>query len=386
MRRVTLTPRTGWQATVESQGFVFHTANDVPYWDESICYVFTSGEIDTLESATAELQRLCLEAGQHIIDRNLFAKLGIAPEAAEMVRQAWDKEPPALYGRFDLAFRGGGEPPKLLEYNADTPTSLLEASVIQWFWMKDVFPAADQFNSIHERLLDKWKELRAFLRPGPVHFSCVRDSAEDFMTVAYLRDLAAQAGFETAFLFMDELGWNPLRMRFADLEGNDVASIFKLYPWEWMIQEEFAQYLPHSMSSVDWIEPIWKMLWSNKGILPILWELFPGHPNLLPASFRGPVDPLNYVKKPLFSREGANVTVEREGVPAVQVSGTYGAEGFIWQDYTELPEFQGNRPVIGSWVVDGEPAGIGIRETRGLVTDNLSRFVPHVIGGGASGI
>jgi glutathionylspermidine synthase len=36
-----------------------------------------------------------------------------------------------LYGRFDLAYRGDG-PPKLLEYNADTPTALFEAAVVQW--------------------------------------------------------------------------------------------------------------------------------------------------------------------------------------------------------------------------------------------------------------
>ena len=48
----------------------------------------------------------------------------------------------------------GKAPPRLLEYNADTPTALLEASVAQWFWLQDCFPTADQFNSIHERLID----------------------------------------------------------------------------------------------------------------------------------------------------------------------------------------------------------------------------------------
>jgi glutathionylspermidine synthase len=379
VRRLTISPRAGWQGIVESQGLVFHTAGGAPYWDESVCYAFTPREAGVLEQATAELQRLCLEAGQHIIDKNRFAEMAIPEEAAKLARDAWEKEPPALYGRFDLAYAGGESPPKLLEYNADTPTSLLEASVIQWHWMKDVFPHADQFNSIHERLLEKWKELGAYLRPGPVHFACVKDSAEDFMTVSYLRDLAEQAGFETAFLNVEDIGWNPLRMRFSDLDGGGIASIFKLYPWEWMVREDFAQYLPYVADKMDWMEPAWKMMWSNKALLPLLWELFPDHPNLLPCSRRAPRDPLNYVKKPILSREGANVTIIREGHAPVVVSGTYGAEGFIYQDVAELPDFGGKTPVIGSWVIDGEPGGMGVREADGPVTNNLSRFVPHFI-------
>lgn len=366
---------------MEEQGFVFHTAGGQPYWDESACYAFTAGEIEVLEQATAQLQQLCLAAAQHVIGTGRFAEFAIPEEAVQLVRSSWEREPPALYGRFDLAYMGGDHPPKLLEYNADTPTSLLEAAVIQWFWLKDVFPGADQFNSLHERLLEKWRQLRGFLRPGPVHFACVSGSVEDFMTVSYLRDLAEQAGCSTVFLHMEDIGWHPVRMRFADPQGRDIRTLFKLYPWEWMVREEFGRYLAFTERSLDWIEPAWKMLWSNKALLAVLWELFPGHPNLLPASLRGAPDPLAYVKKPLLSREGANVTVVREGKPAAVCPGSYGAEGYVYQSLAELPDFNGRSPVIGSWVVDGEPAGIGIREAEGLVTDNLSRFVPHIISG-----
>lgn len=78
---------------------------------------------------------------------------------------SWNEEPPAIYGRFDLAY-DGIHPPKLLEYNADTPTALLEASVVQWYWLQDVFPKDDQFNSIHEHLVAKWKELKDYVGRG----------------------------------------------------------------------------------------------------------------------------------------------------------------------------------------------------------------------------
>ena len=113
-----------------------------PYWNESACYRFTAAEIDTLEAAANQLQVLCLDAAQHIIDHKRYAELDIPPEAIPAIEWAWENEPPALYGRFDISWGGAhrGHPPKLLEYNADTPTSLLEAAVIQWHWLKEIAP------------------------------------------------------------------------------------------------------------------------------------------------------------------------------------------------------------------------------------------------------
>jgi len=82
------------------------------------------------------------------------------------------------------------------------------------------------------------------------------------------------------------------------------------------------------------------------------------------------------VKKPLYSREGANVSINA-GDTVIDVGGDYGEEGFIWQAYHALPSFGGRYAVIGSWVVGDEPAGIGIREDASPVTRDTSRFVPH---------
>jgi len=125
------------------------------------------------------------------------------------------------------------------------------------------------------------------------------------------------------------------------------------------------------------IEPIWKMLLSNKGILPILWELFPGHPNLLEAHFHEPDRLVDYVKKPLLSREGANLAIHRAGA-IEETAGPYGAEGFVFQKTARIPNFDGFFPVIGSWLIDGIAAGIGIRESNTPVTNNRSCFVPHL--------
>lgn len=368
MRRSVIQPRSGWEKKVESQGLIYHSPNGNRYWDESAFYEFNSFEIDKLEAATNELQQMFLCAGQHVIDKNRFTELQIPPHAERLIRTTWETEPPAIYGRMDLAYDGNEI--KLLEYNADTPTALVEAAVIQWYWLKDIFPHRDQFNSIHERLIAKWKELRDYL-PGTLVFAHM-DDAEDWSTITYLQDTAIQARFVTANMLMKDVGYRD--GQFLDAQEHHLQSCFKLYPWEWMVHEEYGTLIERT--DTLWVEPAWKMMWSNKGMLPILWELYPNHALLLECYRDSPHNMQYFAKKPLLSREGHNVTlVTPEG--RQETGGEYGEEGFVYQALAPIPNFSGKYPVIGSWVIDGESGGMGIRESDTMITDNLSRFVPH---------
>ena len=377
MQRLPLTPRTNWQQIVGEQGLVWHSVNGKPYWVESAYYRFTAKEIGEIETATKELYRLFLEAGQYLVDNPhlLVEKFGIPQAVVPLIIRTWNEEPPCLnHGRFDLGYSGNG-PPKLFEYNCDTPTSMFEAAVVQWQWKEDVFPRDDQFTSLHDALIARWKEILPRLKSRNVVFACINDAAgEDVLTTTYLRDVAEQAGLRTDGIFMQDIGWDADRKRFVDLEGKPIDGLWKLYPWEWLVHETFGQHIIENYDSTTWMEPIWKMMWSNKAILPILWQLFPHHPNLLPSYFepKGPT----YVKKPKLAREGANITIVENGTETVATAGEYGEEGFIYQDLYSLPNFDGNYPVIGSWVVDGYPVGMGIRE-GGRVTGNTGCFVPH---------
>jgi glutathionylspermidine synthase len=371
MQREARIPRVDWPQKVEALGFFFHSVDGV-YWDERAAYRFSAGEIDTLEAATAELHARCIEAVARVVERRDFARFQVPEPFHALIERSWADADKSLYGRFDLSWNGTGEP-KMLEYNADTPTALLEASVVQWYWLQDVLPDADQFNSIHEKLIERWKAMRGELpADGRVYFAGDPESAEDQGNLEYLRDTAIQAGIDARPIAIADIGWDGAR--FVDLEDRNIAALFKLYPWEWMAREMFGEYL--LKRTVKVIEPPWKMLLSNKAILPILWEMFPDHPNLLAASFEPGRFATDYVKKPLYSREGANVSITADGA-TVEAPGGYGAEGFIWQAYHPLPQFDGNYTVIGSWMVGDEPAGIGIREDTSPITRNSSRFVPH---------
>jgi glutathionylspermidine synthase len=375
MKRIVTSPRNNWQAAVEKLGFGFHTT-DIPYWREDAFYEFSMAEVTKIEQATQELWGMCLEAVQHVIDHQLYPLFSIPPKAIPLIEKSWNTDAPAIYGRFDFGY--DGENLKLFEFNADTPTSLFEAGIVQWFWLQDFNKDNDQFNSVHEKLIGYWKYLKPYLYEGPVHFACIKQSLEDLTTVEYIRDCALQAGLETRLIFIDDLGWQEESNTFVDLEDQPIKNVFKLYPWEWMVNEPFFEKLLIK-EDMHWIEPAWKMILSNKAILPLLWELFPRCPYILECYHEAENTLADYVRKPLLSREGANVQIVKDGSVTAQTGGEYGSEGFVCQERFETPAFDGQMPVLGSWVIGQEPAGMGLRESASMITSNTSCFIPHLI-------
>ena len=384
MQRITCPERSDWRTTAEETGFDFHTIDGERYWDERAYYAFSLDEIeDQIEAPSGEIDAMCLELVSNAVDdEDYLRRLKIPETFWPLISESWHRDEGSLYGRLDLSFDGRG-PAKLLEYNADTPTSIFEAAVFQWTWLEQsierrIIPAtADQFNSIHERLIDAWKKVGAGRH---VHLAGTTENAEDAATLAYLEDTARQAGLATTLIDIEDIGLRD-DGSFADLDDRSIELVFKLYPWEWMFHDAFGARLADAPTR--WIEPPWKAILSNKGILPLLWEMFPDHPNLLPAFFED--DPnaaelgASFVRKPLYSREGANVALISDGVTMVEQQGPYGAEGFIRQALAPLPNFSRQYPVLGSWLIDHTPCGLSIREDENPITGNTSRFLPHAI-------
>ena len=370
MRRETREPRANWRQRCEDAGFFFHSMGGT-YWDEAVAYRFSAAQVDQLEAVTAEMHQLCLKTAEEVVRSRRLAAFAIPERFRELVAQSWRDAEPTLYGRFDFSWDGEGEP-KLLEYNADTPTALLEASVIQWHWLEDTQKDADQFNSLHEKLVARLQALRGSAEGRALHLASIKNNDEDAGTVEYLRDCALQGGWDARGVAIEDIGWDG--RRFVDLEEAPIETLFKLYPWEWLAREEFGAHLLARPARI--LEPAWKMLLSNKALLVLLWEMNYGHPNLLPAYFTPQKFGADYVRKPLLSREGANVMIRSRGMVRQQPGG-YGQEGYIYQGVAPLPAFDNRYPVIGSWIVGDAPAGMGIREDDSPITRNSSRFVPH---------
>ncbi|WP_433201960.1 glutathionylspermidine synthase family protein [Nocardia sp. CA-107356] len=385
MRRVRSAPRPGWQQIIEGQGLVYgapgRDASGLPrpYWDESVHYEFEMSEILALEADVELLHSMCLNAVEHVVLTERYKDFGLPEWSWGPIAESWKRSDPHVYGRFDLRY-DARRPAKLLEYNADTPTSLLEAAIVQWHWLTALYPNGDQWNSLHEKLVERWTELRDILPSSQLHFtwSGADATGEDNVTTAYMQETAAEAGFDTIALPIEEVGFDGELERFVDLAEGSIDAIFKLYPWEWVLDDDFGKRVVTSLPQTMWVEPLWKTLLSNKAILAVLWEMYPGHPNLLPAYLDQPNELTEYIRKPKLGREGANMTIVGAGLETA-TGGVYGEEGFVYQLLDPLPEFDDMRPVLGGWIVGDNAAGLGIRETAGLITDDGSAFVPHRI-------
>ena len=387
MFRMPCQPRKGWQQLANEFGFHFHTMYGEPYWDESAYYQFTLAQIENdIEDPTAELHQMCLAVTEDVVNsEELLTRFCIPEQHWDLVRNSWNERDPSLYSRLDLVYSGKG-PAKLLENNADTPTSLYESGFWQWLWLSQNVDAgklalhADQFNSLQEKLVHRFREIALHYNINQLHMACCKDTVEDRGTVQYLQDCATEAGLLADFVFIEDIGLADTGV-FTDLQDAPITDCFKLYPWEFMLREEFGDVLEDAQ--VNWLEPAWKSIISNKALLPQLWKKFEGHPNLLPAYFSDETNTKSlsgkWIKKPLFSREGANVSIIESGVESVLSDGPYGEEGFIVQAFEPLPVFEGNHTLIGSWLVDDMPAGISVREDASAITQDLSRYLPHII-------
>lgn len=384
MERLQLPPRANWQLRANEIGFIYHSLGHQPsgdadglFWFEAAAYRFTSAEVDRLEAATQELHSLCIRAVGAIVDDGpaAMARFGISPTYAQLIMRSWRRAEPHIMGRFDLAYDPAQGSIKMLEYNADTPTLLIESSLMQWFWLRDVVPHADQFNSLHERLIERFRLVADRLPGGRhLHITGLEDVAEERQHTRYFEDLAQQAGIETSFIDVRSIRLHRASGQFLDQRGEPISALHKLYPWEWLAREPFGKTLATSDLLV--IEPPWKMLLSNKAILPVLWEMNPGHPLLLAAGWqRSAVGP-SFVTKPTMGREGANMTLTKPGT-FLATGGSYAGDPLIFQELASVPRFDGQNVIIGSWVVGDEPAGMIIRESDQPIIVNTSRVVPH---------
>lgn len=387
MHRVPLAPRPDWKDQAAKLGFHFHTIDGEPYWDESAYYAFTLRQIeDDLERPSQDLHDMAMALVDEVVrSEDLLTRLHIPTLYWDWIAASWRNREPHLYGRLDLAYDGQG-PAKLYELNYDTPTSLYESAYFQWLWLEQQIQAgalpadADQYNSVQEALCETFATLALEERIGKrVHFAAVRESMEDQATVLYLRDCANQVGIDTALVAVEDIGLSADGW-FTDQDDRVIQTLFKLYPLEFMMEEEFGPSL--IANRMQLLEPAWKSVLSNKGVLPLLWERHRGHPNLLEAHFEpsqyadlGP----GFVRKPLFSREGANVEVVTAEGKRFGTPGPYGDGPAIVQAYHPLPSFDGNYPLVGSWIVADRASGIGMREDATLITQDTSRFVPHAI-------
>ena len=375
MKRINIEPRKDYVKKIEELGFNFHTDPDGhKYWKENACYEFTEKEVELIEKAGNEGYKMFCDAFQYVYDMDLWGLFGIPEKLIPYIKKSWDEDQLSIYGRFDMVFSPKDNMPKILEFNSDTPSLLLESSILQWNLKEEVFPDADQFNLIHESLVNSWIDIHQRYNSSRYYFACSRESVEDQETTQYLLSTAMEAGLNTAEIEMEQLLWEENDNCFYSPGGERIETCFKMYPWEFL----YTECLDACLADCNWIEPMWKMIMCNKNILPIVHRLFPDSPFILKAS-TSPVGMSSYAKKATLGREGENITLVKDGKILEKCEGDYDESGYIYQELIDAPTFDGKTPVLGVWIIGGSCVGMGIRECDTKITNNTSEFIPHII-------
>ncbi|MFZ3051767.1 MAG: glutathionylspermidine synthase family protein [Sulfuricurvum sp.] len=379
-------------STLEEIGFAWHTDSDESKYVADELVIVSDHEAEAYYECVNELYDMYATAAQHVIDNNLFFELGIPFNLIEAIKKSWDNDVHwHLYGRFDLAGGIDGKPIKLIEFNADTPTSLFETAILQWAILKhNNMDEERQFNNIYEAISENFRRLvTLFDDPSEfekhydgwkILFSSVSGNTEEEQTVRLLQQMAIDAGFET--------GFEPLGGVKFDEEGiYDSNNIpyeywFKLFPWEDIAidENELAVLLTTIMNNQKAIilNPAYTLLFQSKGMLKILTDLFPDSPYLLKTSYE-PLQGLQCVEKRMFGREGANVKIlDASGNVLEANDGPYGNFKPIYQEYVEFPkDIKGNSYQAGVFFAY-EACGLGFRR-GGKILNNMSKFVGHVL-------
>lgn len=377
---------------LESLGFVWHTDSDESSYISDELVVISEAEAEAYYEATNTLFDMYVEAAEHVIENNLFHEIGIPFNLVEVIKESWENDVHwHLYGRFDLAGGLDGKPIKLLEFNADTPTALFETAIIQWAMLKqNGLEEASQFNALYESLVDNFKRLVTLEKDVSAFeerydgwhflFTSVRGNSEEENTVRLLQHIATEAGFQTEFAYIDDIEFSPDEGIFY--EDKNYELWFKLIPWEDIALEEsdLAMLLTNIIKNQKAIifNPAYTLLFQNKGLLKILWDLYPNHPLLLESSFE-PLQGKKQVKKPVFGREGGSVSILDENANDIEsVTGSYDNHKMVYQAYTELPtDTQGLSYQAGVFYAY-EACGLGFRK-GGKILDNMSKFVGHIV-------
>lgn len=403
MRRLSVQPRPDWEARLGEIGFQHVRMDGEVHWDEGTAYAFDAARAhEMIEAPVAELHGLCREAVERVVGSDeLMARFEIPRATWGIVRASWRADEPELLGRMDLLPAADGSGPlKLLEYNADTPGLLVEAADAQAQWLEDGLasgalpPGTGQINRLHDALVARLREI--FAPDTDVHFTCFEGFHEDYATTELVAYAARDAGLGAHFVPTNRIGLSE-GGQFTDAEDRVIGALFKLYPWADMLRDDFAEAIPGA--GCAFLEPAWKALVENKALLAVLWEMFEGHPNLLPTRFeddlgidgRGGLAGFERgtVLKPILSRQGSGITMlDAHGI-VLEASRDRGHDGGqdrgrppktrIAQALHEGPVRDGWRPVIGAWVVGRHCAGIGVVEDCSRITQASCRFVPHVL-------
>jgi len=368
-----------------------NSSSNLPYYKINFDFLLNVG------AASNELHRMFLEATNRVIhDDELLTRFGIPNEFWNRIRHSWiNDQNLAIAGQLDLAFDGNHL--KALEYNADTASTLFECACLQKKWAEAI-ELPSTFTTarwLHDRLIGNWKKLNITTK---VHLF-IQNNEDEMLTALYMQNIMKEANIISKIcLDIKQFFWKDDII--IDSDGETVQFIWKLWTWDTILQDYIdttkndnsTKHLngTHPRISdiflndqIKVIEPLWKVITSNKGLLTILSQMYPNHTNLLNSQWNltDQFKQTSFVKKPIVGQGGQNVTLYNPQDDSVidETMGNFGNRHSIYQDFVSLKNNDGYYSIINSWIIRGYYAGFCVREDQSLIINNNSQIIPCCI-------
>ncbi|MBN2816782.1 MAG: glutathionylspermidine synthase family protein [Campylobacterales bacterium] len=378
--------------TLNEIGFTWHTDSDGSNYISDELISVSETEAEAYYEAANAIYDMYVSAAEHVIQNELFFELGIPFNLVDAIKKSWENDVHwHIYGRFDLSGGIDGAPIKLIEFNADTPTALFETALLQWGVLKqNGMDEEKQFNTVYESMVNNFKRLITLFDDTDnfdanydgwkILFSSISNNTEEEMTTKLLQQMATDAGFVTAFEYLENTHFDENGI--YDAQGNEYEYWFKLYPWEDIAidEPELATMLTEIIQNQKAIilNPAYTLLFQSKGMMKILYDLFPDSPYLLQTSFE-PLEGIKQVEKPCFGREGSNTKIiAANGDILKATDGIYGNYKKVYQEYVEYVKDSEESKYQAGVFFAYEACGLAYRK-GGDILDNMSKFVGHVI-------
>ena len=377
---------------LDELGFTWHTDSDGTKYVSDELVKISPDEAEAFYTATNEIYDMYVEAAEYVIENNLFFDLGIPFNLVESIKKSWENDVHwHIYGRFDLAGGIDGKAIRLIEFNADTPTSLFETALLQWALLKhNDMDEQSQFNNVYKAITNNFKRLITLFDDTDIFddrydgwkilFSSISGNDEEEATTKLLQQIATDAGFNTSFEYLENTHFDENGI--YDADENPYEYWFKLYPWEDIAhnEPELATTLNNIMQNQKAIilNPAYTLLFQSKGMLKILSDLFPDSPYLLKTSFE-PLEGIKQVEKAVFGREGANTKIiNADGSVTEQTDGPYENYKKVYQEYVDFPKDKNGSKYQAGVFFAYEACGMSFRKGSEIM-DNMSKFVGHMI-------
>lgn len=340
-------------------------------------------------------------------DDELLLTLGIPKEALSMAHVLIRPEMVTVIGRFD--FVNTVEGLKLLEFNSDTPTSVVEAFFVNaracsFFGSESPNKGMEvHIGEAFKTILETYKELG--YATDSIVFSALGWHDEDRDTVNYL---LKQSGLAAKFAALEDLRISQDRL--CALINDQLLPIdvwYRLHALEKLAAEsdEQDQY-PTGAHVLDLvargklaiINPPSAFVAQSKALLSLIWnlheagEFYTSSEHLLIEKYMLPtymenqfLDKSPYVTKPIFGREGGAVCLfEANGVMVERdKDDSYWDQPMIYQKRVEMEKIECNtenglyigRLLWGSFLVGGKASAISARVGE-RITSNLACYIP----------